>query len=90
MLPHTEIIKIWADAAGKPAKFVECTFESFVELFGVFGEEFARQLKWGEVAGDWVTFPGAEGGERVSEKDLGIQEGEVVGLKGCLQALMKK
>ncbi len=90
MLPHTDLIKIWAEVAGKPAKFVECTVEGFVELFGEFGAEFARQLKWGEVAGDWRPFPGTEGGEKISEEDLGIKKGEVVDLKGCLQVLLKQ
>ena len=57
--------------------------ETFVKLWGPAGQEMALQLKFGEDHGDWATF----GVDLLTEKELGIGKGDLVGLEGCLEKL---
>ena len=78
-----DTLKVWSEVTGKEAEYVEVSAQKFDDLFPTMGGELAAQLKWGETVQDW----GALSGAMVSGKDLGVQEKELVGLKGCLEGL---
>ena len=62
---------------------MEVSAEKFDEMFPGAGGELAAQLKWGETVPDWR---GLKKGI-VSAKELGVEEKELVGLKGFLEGV---
>ncbi|ORY04863.1 hypothetical protein BCR34DRAFT_591066 [Clohesyomyces aquaticus] len=84
VLSFAEMLKIWSEVTGRPAVYVECSFEAYEELWGIGGKEIGVQFKYGEVVSDW-TKTTSEG--FVSMKELGITEEEAPGMKKALEGL---
>ena len=76
-----DTLKVWSEVTGKDAEYVEVSAEKFDALYPKMGGELAAQLKWGETVPDW----GKLGSGLLSGKDLGVDEKELVGLKGFLE-----
>ena len=82
-LSFEEHLRIWSEVTGKRATFVQCSFDEFVGIFGPAGEEYALQLKWGEIVTDWSS--GVEGGF-VGAQELGISP-KGIGHRDALEKL---
>lgn len=82
-ISHADTLKTWSEVTGKETEYVEVSVEKFNAQFGGAGGEFAAQLKWGETVPDWR---GLKSGI-VSARDLGVEEKELVGLKGYLEGV---
>lgn len=78
-----DTLKTWTQVTGKEAEYVEVSAEKFDALFPQIGGELAAQLKWGETVPDWR---GLKAGI-VSAEDLGVEEKDLVGLKGFLEGV---
>ena len=78
-----DTLKVWSEVTGKEAEYIEVSAEKFDSIFPKMGGEMAAQLKWGETVQDW----GQLAGGMVSGKDLGVDEKELVGLKGTFEKL---
>lgn len=78
-----DTLKTWSQVTGKEAEYVEVSAEKFDNLFPKFGRELAAQSKWWETVPDWRNLKAGI----VSAKDLGIEEKELVGLKGYLEGV---
>lgn len=81
-IPCKQALEIWSEVTGKPSVYVEVSPETYDALWPSWGGEMAKQLKWGETVKNWGSL--REG--VLMGSDLGI-EGQLVGLKGCLQNL---
>ncbi len=75
-LSHGEILDVWRKVTKKEAVYVECTAESFDQLYPVWGGELALQFRWNALVPDW-SIPGM-----VTPEELGI-----TGLIGWEKAL---
>jgi uncharacterized protein YbjT (DUF2867 family) len=83
VLTFGEILKIWTEVSGKECLLIEISKESFGELWGVSGAEFAAQLHFGEVVSDWTAHLGDD---FVSKEQLGITD-QNIGVKAALEAM---
>jgi len=77
-----EMLKIWNEVTGRQGVYVQCSYETYEELWGVAGREFGEQLKWGELVPDWMA-----GYDSLSEEELGVtkEELEKSGLRATLE-----
>ncbi|KAI8937499.1 hypothetical protein NX059_005217 [Plenodomus lindquistii] len=78
-----EILKIWSEVSGKDSLYVEVSKQSFEDLWGIGGNEFGRQLHFGEVVPDWTAHLGSD---YVSKEQLGITE-QNIGVKAALESM---
>lgn len=78
-----DALSVWSAVTGRPAAYTETSPEAFDARFPKAGAEFAAQLQWGEAVGEWARL--REG--VVSGEELGVDGGEVVGLKGYLEGV---
>jgi len=76
---HTEALKYWSEATGKPSAFMQVEARDWNALFGAPGEELYLNLKAFEENPRW-----AFDNNPLSAKDLGIKEGELIGSKQTL------
>lgn len=78
-----EYLQAWVDVTGRRATFVPTSLEIYEGIWGPFGREVGLMLRAFEGVGDWT---GPYGGcEVVTAGDLGIVEGELVGLREALE-----
>lgn len=77
-----EMMDVWSEVVGKRGVFMECTADSYENLWGAPGAELALQLKYGELCDPW-----AERDDFISHQDLGIETDEVVGFRGTIERL---
>lgn len=78
-----QMLEGWSEVTGRKAVFVECSAETYTELWGEMGLELALQLQFGEEVEDaWK-----ETETHVSAEELGIDADEVVGFKGAIEKL---
>ena len=82
-ISYADTLKTWSEVSGKEAEWVEVSAEELDAIFPKFGGELAAQLKWGETVPDWKALKKGI----VSAKDLGVDEKELVGLKGYLEGV---
>lgn len=82
-LTYAEMLAIWSEVTGKPAVLVECTAESYERIWGLPAAELALQFQYGEMCDPW-----AEREDFITAKELGIDEGEVVGFRGAMEKLL--
>ena len=84
-----EIVRTWADVTGKKASYKEVSRSRFEEMYGVAGSEMEDQYAFGTACGDWEK---GSGKTFVSQKELGIKDGELVDfrrdLEGVREALL--
>lgn len=81
--PYKDYLQAWIDVTGRRTTYVEVSQEQYEGLWGKeFGEEMALMFKAFEKEGDWGK---AHKPDVVTPKDLGIKEGEMVGLKATLE-----
>lgn len=81
--PYMDYLQAWIDVTGRRTTYVEVSQEQYEALWGKeFGEEMALMFKAFEKEGDWGK---AHKPDVVTPKDLGIKEGEMVGLKATLE-----
>ncbi|KAH8200577.1 hypothetical protein TruAng_005229 [Truncatella angustata] len=76
------MVEVWSEITGKPARYIECTLEDWTKIWGPAGNELALQFKFGERCDPWV-----ETDEHISPEDLGIARDEVVGFRGTIEGL---
>ncbi|KAJ4393050.1 hypothetical protein N0V93_002256 [Gnomoniopsis smithogilvyi] len=84
-MSHEEMLASLSKIIGKPAILVECSVESYVQLWGPPAAEMALQFQYSELCDPW-----AERKDSISPKELGINIGEVVGFYGAIQSLITR
>ncbi|KAM7187084.1 hypothetical protein V8F33_011418 [Rhypophila sp. PSN 637] len=77
----------WTEITGKRCVVMQVSEEDWTNIWGPAGRELSWQFKFGEMVDPW-GLDGREG-EFVSWKELGIEEGEVVGFEGTIRGLQK-
>ncbi|MCJ1477415.1 hypothetical protein MMC13_006086 [Lambiella insularis] len=78
-----QIMATWSKVTGKEAAYVEIPAEEYIKLWGPFGQEMDSQYKFGEEFGDWGTFRE----DLLTEEELGIERGQLVGLERYLESV---
>lgn len=79
-ITHGEIMKIWEGVTGKKAQWIPASREVFADMWGVAGAELADQYIWGVEFPDWEV-GSAKAVGFVAAEELGVKDGDLVGLK---------
>lgn len=81
-LSYKEMLASWSEVMGKPAILIECSVESYAQLWGPPGAEIALQFQYRQLCDPW-----AEREDFVSPEEMGINIEEVVGFRGAIESL---
>ncbi|KAJ4256932.1 hypothetical protein NW762_009028 [Fusarium torreyae] len=82
-MPFTDVVKVFGEITGCRAAYAELSDDSIFKLFGIFGAEYAAQLRWSEEFPSW---------ESISPKDvisleaLGVER-ELVDFASAMEAI---
>jgi hypothetical protein len=77
-----QMMDVWSEVTGKKGVLMETTIDAWTQLWGPAGNELGLQFKFGEMCDPWE-----ETDEFITAKELGIDEGEVVGFRGTIEGL---
>jgi hypothetical protein len=78
-----DYLQAWIDVTGRRATYVQVSQPDYEGVWGKeFGEEMSLGLNVSEVESDWTA---AHKGEVVTAKELGIERGELIGLRETLE-----
>jgi hypothetical protein len=78
-----DYLQAWSDATGRRATYVQVSQPEYEDIWGKeFGEEMGLGLRVSEAESDWTA---AHKRDVVTAAELGIQEGELVGLRATLE-----
>lgn len=77
-----ELTRVWGEVTGKRAVFVPCTLEAYTALWGLTGNELARQFRFGEEYDIWEEKEGF-----LKAEDLDIDPKEVPGFRAVMEGL---
>jgi hypothetical protein len=81
--PYMDYLQAWIDVTGRRATYVQVSQPDYEGVWGKeFGEEMSLGLNVSEVESDWTA---AHKGEVVTAKELGIERGELIGLRETLE-----
>ena len=81
--PYMDYLKAWIDVTGRRATYVQVSQPDYEGLWGKeFGEEMGLGLRVSEAESDWTA---AHKTDLVTAEELGIREGELVGLRETLE-----
>ncbi|MCJ1398028.1 hypothetical protein MMC11_001225 [Xylographa trunciseda] len=78
-----QILAAWAAVTGHDAVYVDLPAADYVTLWGPYGLEMSKQYAFGGDHGDWDDFKP----DLLGAKQLGIGEGELVGLEPFLESI---
>jgi len=77
-----DYLQAWSDATGRRATYVQVSQLDYEAIWGKeFGEEMGLGLRISEAESDWTK---AHEGHVITAEELGIGEGELVGLRETL------
>ena len=80
-------MKVWNEVTGRRGTYVSLTIEQAASVFGPFGEECGRQFRLNGKESDWGK---AHKGEMIGAKELGIELGGLVDMRGSFERNMDK
>ena len=81
--PYMDYLQAWIDVTGRRATYVQVSQPDYEEIWGKeFGEEMGLGLRVSEADSDWTA---AHKTDLVTAEELGIREGELVGLRETLE-----
>jgi NAD(P)-dependent dehydrogenase (short-subunit alcohol dehydrogenase family) len=81
-MSYEEMLDVWSEVTGKKCVFMQISTQAFAQLYGAMGEELVLQFQYGEACDPWEVTE-----DFVSPDQLGIDEEEVVGLRGTIEGL---
>jgi hypothetical protein len=78
-----DYLQAWIDVTGRRATYLQVSQPDYEAVWGKeFGEEMALGLNLSEAESDWTA---AHKADVITAEDLGIKEGELVGLRETLE-----
>ncbi|KAH9220803.1 hypothetical protein DL95DRAFT_478045 [Leptodontidium sp. 2 PMI_412] len=83
IITFREVYKVWSEVTGKPSSLVSISGEQFEDFWGTPGKELAAQYTFGAEYSDW----GVGGEVFLTAEELGLQKGDLIGLKQVLVGL---
>ncbi|KAF3763954.1 NAD(P)-binding protein [Cryphonectria parasitica EP155] len=82
-LPFTDVVRVFEEVTGKRAAYAEISDEAAIKLYGVYGAEYAAQLRWSEKVPNWEQI---DPQSVISLEELGVKD-KLIGFKGALETL---
>jgi hypothetical protein len=82
-LPMTDVVSTFEEVTGRRAAYIEISDEIVTKMYGVYGAEFASQLRWSEEFPDWDQI---DHENTISLEELGVKE-KMIGFKEALEAI---
>ncbi|KAH8194471.1 hypothetical protein TruAng_011360 [Truncatella angustata] len=85
-LPMTQVVSVFEEVTGKRAAYAEISDETATKLYGVYGAEYAAQLRWSEAFPSWEQI---DPENTISLDELQVKE-KLIGFKDTLETLKEK
>ena len=82
IVTFAELLKTWQEISGKRGTYVQCSTETFTQIWGPWGLELALQYEFGEAVADWNSSY-----ETVGFDKLGLKDGDLKGVRDTLEGL---
>lgn len=82
-LPMSDVVSTFEDVTGHRAAYTEISDETATKLYGLYGEEYAAQLRWSEAVPNWQHI---DPNNTISLEELGVKE-KLIGFKEALEAI---